>query len=202
MAKKAATGKGRGRPPGSKNTAKASAKKPGRQKKAAAAAEPEAAKEAAAPVQRAVMPSQNLIRKLVKDASALANQANSTTGEIRQMIGDAKEKHHLHTAAFAIARRLHRLKDDPARLRRFLDHLDYYIEALGLDDVAGAAPELELDGSADDGEAAEEAQAAAASAGGSLNRSPPNLGKPEEPEDDETTMPAPPNHLRSVPLAG
>lgn len=75
-------------------------------------------------------------------------------GSLREKIGYAVEKHHLHKRAFGMIRSLNRL--EAPQLAAFFDHFDHYCDVSGLRERAESAPSLDLGDKPGEGDKTEE----------------------------------------------
>ena len=70
------------------------------------------------------------LKDLMKSKRLAGQNVAEINGNIGQAIREASEKHHLHKGAFGWICRLDRL--EPEKLRDWLDHFEYMLDASGL----------------------------------------------------------------------
>ena len=90
-----------------------------------AVAEPGKAK----PGQGVHLISKAMLKKLLKDGGKIKEEVDGLVGELREMIGNAKEKHHLHTKAFALLKTFHKLS--PEKAADLYDTFQAYMDMAG-----------------------------------------------------------------------
>lgn len=81
-----------------------------------------------------IYPSAGKIKSLLSRGRGMQAQISSLTGELREEIKNAVEKHNLHKTAFAMVKRLDKM--EPEALALCWDHLIHYWEVSGLKDRA------------------------------------------------------------------
>ncbi len=132
------------------------AKKTGNGKtKNAKAAQAEAAAETAKKQATLVLISPQALKGLLREDDKYKGDIDSLTGELREAIGNAKEKKHLDTKAYALLKRFHREKSNE-KLANLWSTLLAYMEMAGVMDRINSVSELPLDGEKNDEEEDEE----------------------------------------------
>jgi hypothetical protein len=92
------------------------------------------------------------LNALLEQCLIYQNRASTATGSMGELVREAAEKKHLHTGAFAIIKRLHRLGNkDRGKLWLLLAHFDDMRAKSGLDRLAQEQGQL-LPAIADEGE--------------------------------------------------
>jgi hypothetical protein len=77
------------------------------------------------------------LNKLLEQCLIYQNRASTATGNMGELVREYADKKHLHTGAFAIIKRLHRLGNkDRGKLWLLLAHFDDMREKSGLDKLA------------------------------------------------------------------
>lgn len=89
---------------------------------------------------------QNLLRQCKGHEKNIAEYV----GSLREKIGNAVEKKHLHKGAFATIRKLDKM--EPEQVAAWLDHFNHYLDVSGIQKRADDAPALDLEGEKDEGE--------------------------------------------------
>lgn len=113
-----------------KKTKKAAKKKPAAKKKSSTSKT--AKSTLAAPV--FVFMSGTAVARLADDCSELEKSKNTLSGDVGNLIKEAKQKHHLHTGAFRIYRGMKKMS--PRDIALMLPHLLFYIDKGGLQKIA------------------------------------------------------------------
>lgn len=80
--------------------------------------------------QVSVLINEKQLTGLLKQNRSTAKQTAELTGKLREEIAYAKEKHGLHTGAFAVVKRLDRM--EPEAALEFMTHLEAYIDLSGI----------------------------------------------------------------------
>lgn len=99
------------------------------------------------------------LSKLLEQANIYQNRSSTAQGSLREMIGEAVKKKHLHSGAFSLINRLWRMGGrDPQALWLMLAHFDDMREKCGLDRIAKAQGQLLPAINEDEGEEAPKAE--------------------------------------------
>lgn len=113
---------------------------------------------APAPAADKVKPSETLtmisaptLVKLLKSADSRKQEVDKLVGEMREEIGNAKEKKHLNTGMFALLRRFNNYKSNE-KLAHDWDTLCAYMDMAGLMKRIESVGKLQLDGGEGDDE--------------------------------------------------
>lgn len=114
------------------------AKKSRRKPQAKAAAAPQ--REAVKPSDVIKVPSEVILKKLVRALKGHEADKNEAVGNMGSLIAQAVEKHHLDKRAFRMANTLGRLEDHKLAITYF--HLLHYLEVLGVPERAKAQEEM------------------------------------------------------------
>lgn len=114
-----------------------------------------AKKPAAKKIVRQLTPEKDL-NNLLRQCKGHEKNIAEYVGSLREKIGNAKEKKHLHTGAFAVVRRLDKM--EPEKVAEFLDHFNHYLDVSGIQQRADDAPALDLEGDAGAGDGGEQTE--------------------------------------------
>ncbi len=110
-----------------------------------------AAAKSSAPVRK--VPSEGVLKSLLRTKRRTAEAANEANADYGTAVRSAVEKHALDKKAWGFAVQLDKM--EPEKLACTLDHLNHYIEVLGLQKRADQVQNLPLEGE-EDGEAADD----------------------------------------------
>jgi hypothetical protein len=86
---------------------------------------------------------------LLKDNRSISKQTAELTGSLREKIAYSKEKHGLHTGAFAVLKRLDRM--EPEAALEFMTHLEAYLDLSGVKKKMESVVRMNLEGESDVG---------------------------------------------------
>lgn len=92
--------------------------------------------------------SERALRKLLSDDDKYKEKIDGLTGELRETIGNAKEKQKLNTKAYAMLKKLHRMKSNE-ELSDLWHTLLAYMDMAGVMKRIESAPGLPLEGDAE-----------------------------------------------------
>jgi len=93
--------------------------------------------------QISVLINANQLNGLLKHNRSISKQTAALTGELREKIAYAKDKHGLHTGAFAIIKRWD--KKEPEALLEEYTHLMAYLDMTGIKERMDSVTRLDLD---------------------------------------------------------
>lgn len=82
------------------------------------------------------------LKSLLASCRSTQNDITELAGTLGEEIKTAVEKHHLHKKAFNVCKMADRM--EPEKLAEFLEQLEHYLEATGLNDRARSAPRMEM----------------------------------------------------------
>lgn len=142
----------------------------------AKAAQAEAAQAQAKKQATLVLISPQALKSLLREDDKYKGDIDSLTGELREAIGNAKEKKHLDTKAYALLKRFHREKSNE-KLANLWGTLLAYMEMSGVMDRINSVSELPLDGEKADEEQGDGEGVEASGEGG--NDEPKNVARPQ-----------------------
>jgi hypothetical protein len=77
-----------------------------------------------------LMISEAMLKKLLKDGRVAQAEVDGLVGNIREQIGNAVEKHHLHKGAFALIKKFDKMEAEP--LAALWDTMLAYMDMTGL----------------------------------------------------------------------
>lgn len=126
--------------------------------KNAAKAQAEAAEAQAPKAQQTIgLITQKTLVALLKADDGYKDQIDGLTGELRESIGNAKEKKQLDTKAYALLKRFHREKSNE-KLANLWDTLLAYMDMAGVMKRIESVPQLPINGAEPAEETGEEAE--------------------------------------------
>lgn len=73
----------------------------------------------------------NVLINLLKQSVRTSKQVGEINEEMRGALATAKERHHLHTGAFGVVRRMHGMSDE--KLAEFHHYLMTYLDTSGIE---------------------------------------------------------------------
>lgn len=94
------------------------------------------------------LPSESVLKKLLKSAETTQNEVDGLVGEHREAIANAVERHHLHKGAFADTKKISRMiaKRGAEHAAEYWDTLLAYLDLSGVMGKITAVGKLPLDG--------------------------------------------------------
>lgn len=82
------------------------------------------------------------LKSLLASCRSTQNDITELAGTLGEQIKSAVENHHLHKKAFNVCKMADRM--EPEKLAEFLEQLEHYLEATGLNERAASAPRMDM----------------------------------------------------------